>query len=137
MTLHPEVLAELLDLEVQAARTALGERAGDLRREGSHLLMTLDRRDGTWTLRLDGTNYNAQPYDLALIDDSGAVLPLEQWIPGLAHSVHPVLHRAWACISGTAAYYSFPGHHAERWDAVRYDQGAASLLGVVLKKVNL
>jgi hypothetical protein len=137
MTLHPELLAELLELEVQAARTALGERAGDLHHEGNHLLMTLTRPDGTWALRLDGTHYDAQPYDLALIDGNGHVLPLEQWIPGLGHSVHPVLHRAWACISGTAAYYCYPGHHGDRWDAARYQQGADTLLATVLKKVNL
>lgn len=137
MTLHPELLGELLDLEVQVARTALRERAGDLHRDGSFLLMTLKRDDGQWTLRLDGTHYNAQAYDLALVDTAGNVLPFDAWIPGLAHSTHPILNRAWACISGTAAYYCFPGHHAERWDAVRYQQGADSLLATVLKKVNL
>lgn len=137
MTLHPELLAELLDSQVQVARAALGERAGDLHCEGNRLLMTLKRNDGAWTLCLDGTHYNAQPYDLALVGADGAVLPFEAWIPGLAYSVHPILNRAWACISGTAAYYSFPGHHVERWDAVRNQQGADSLLATVLRKVNL
>lgn len=137
MALHPELLAELLDSQVQVARAALGKRAGDLHREGSNLLMTLKRDDGTWMLRLDGAGYNAQPYDLALVGADGAILPLEAWIPGLAHSVHPVLNHPWACISGTAAYYSFPGHHVERWDAVRNQQGADSLLAKVLRKVNL
>lgn len=137
MTLHAELLAELLDLEVQVARAALGERAGDLHREGHHLLMTLQRDDGQWTLRLDGSQYDAQPYDLALVDAEGEVLPFDEWIPGLAHSVHPILDRAWACISGTAAYYCYPGHHADRWDASRYQQGADSLLATVLKKVGL
>lgn len=137
VTLHPELLAELLDLEVQVARARLRGRAGDLHREGNHLLMTLTRNDGTWTLRLDGTNFDAEPYDLALVDGDGEVLPLDQWIPGLAHGIHPVLNRAWACISGTAAYYCYPGHHADRWDAVRNEQRADSLLDAVLRKVNL
>jgi hypothetical protein len=137
MTLHPELLGELLDLEVQVARAALGERAGDLHREGNYLLMTLKRDDGQWTLRLDGTHFDAQPYDLALVDADGAVLPVEEWIPGLALNVHPILNRAWACISGTAAYYCYPGHHSDRWDATRYQQRADSLLAAVLRKVNL
>jgi hypothetical protein len=137
MALHPELLAELLDSQVQVAHAALGKRAGDLHRDGNNLVMTLERGDGTWTLRLDGTSYNAQPYDLALVDADGAILPLEAWIPGLAHSVHPILKRPWACISGTAAYYSFPGHNVERWDAVRNQQGADSLLAKVLRKVDL
>lgn len=137
MSLHPELLAELLDLEVQVARAALGERAGDLHREGNHVLVTLKRADGIWTLRLDGSRYDAEPYDLALVDGTGQILPIEQWIPGLAHSIHPVLQRPWACISGTAAYYCYPGHHGDRWDAARYQQGADSLLGTVLRKVGL
>lgn len=137
MTLHPELLAESLDHEVQVAKNVLGVRAGDLHREGSYLLMTLSRPDGTWTLRLDGTHYDAQPYDLALVDDGGTVLPSDQWIPGLSYGVHPVLHRAWVCISGTAAYYCYPGHHSDRWDAARYQQGADTLLTAVLRKVNL
>ncbi len=137
MTLHPELLAELLDLEVQVARARLGERARDLHREGNYLLMPLMRDDGTWTLRLDGTKYDAEPYDLALVDSDGAVLPFDQWIPGLAHGVHPILNRAWACISGTAAYYCYPGHHHDRWGAVRHQQRADSLLDAVLRKVNL
>lgn len=137
MALHPVVLHDLLDLEVQIARDRLGERAGDLRRVGNALLMTLDRPDGCWTLQLDGSGYDAEPFDLALVDENGAVLPIEQWIPGLAHSVHPVLHVPWACISGTRGFYCYPGHHQERWDAARFQLRADSLLDTVLRKVGL
>lgn len=137
MVLHPTVLHDLLDVEVEVARAALGTRAGDLHRDDSSLLMTLQRPDGAWILRLDGSRYDAEPFDLALVDNDGAVLPMDRWIPGLAHSVHPVLHVPWICISGTRAYYCFPGHHQDRWDAARYLLRADSLLDIVLRKVNL
>ena len=137
MALHPTVLHDLLDLEVEVARARLRSRAGDLHRDANALVMTLVRPDGCWTLQLDGSGYDADPFGLALIDDDGAVLPLERWIPGLAHSVHPVLHVPWACISGTSAYYRYPGHHLDRWDTVRFQLRADSLLDTVRRRVGL
>ena len=137
MALHPAILHNLLDVEVEVARAALGTRAGDLHRDGSSLLMTLHRPDGIWMLRLDGSRYDAEPFEVALVDNDGEVLPMDRWIPGLAHSVHPVLQVPWICISGTRAYYCYPGHHQDRWDAARYQLRADSLLDTVLRKVNL
>jgi hypothetical protein len=135
--LHPDVLGDLLDSEVALARQRLGDRAGDLCRDGMSLIMTLKRGDGTWLLRLDGTWYDAEPFDVALVDSDGEVLPLEQWIPGFAHSVHPVFGVPWTCVSGTRAYYSHESHHTERWDAVRYRLRTDSLVDKLLTKAGL
>jgi hypothetical protein len=137
MTLHPAVLADLLDIEVKQARAKLGERAHDLRREGSDLLVSLRRRDGTWTLRLDGARYDAEPFDVALVDDSGIVLPLDKWIPGFAHGIHSSLNVPWVCVSGTRGYYSHESHFAERWDAVRYADRADTLLAHLMTKAGV
>jgi hypothetical protein len=137
VALHPAVLRRLLDSEVEVARSRLGSRTGDLHRDGEALLMTLVRPDGSWTLRLDGSRYDADPLDLALVDEGRAVLALERWSPGLAQGMHPVLQVPWACISGTRGYYCCPGHHQERWDAVRFQLRADSLLDTVLRKVGL
>jgi hypothetical protein len=137
MALHPAILADLLDIEVEQAWTSLGERAHDLHREGSDLLMTLRRPDGTWTLRLDGSRYDAEPFDVALVDGAGVVLPIEQWIPGFAHGIHSSLQVPWVCVSGTRAYYAHESHFAERWDAVRYVHRADSLLAHLLNKAAL
>jgi hypothetical protein len=137
MALHPAILADLLDIEVEQARSRLGERACDLRRRGSALVMTLRRPDGTWTLRLDGSRYDAEPFDVALVDENGAVLPLERWIPGFAHGIHSSLQVPWVCVSGTRAYYAHESHFAERWDAVRYAHRADSLLAHLLHKARL
>jgi len=137
MTLHPVVLADLLDIEVEQARATLGERAHDLSREGSALLVSLVRPDGTWTLRLDGARYDAEPFDVALVDDTGAVLPLDRWIPGFAAGIHSSLGVPWVCVSGTRGYYAHESHFAERWDAVRYVNRAASLLAHLMTKAGV
>lgn len=135
--LHPDILADLLDDEMALARAALGDRAGDLRRDGAGLVMTLVRPDGRWRLRLDGTSYDAEPFDVALVDDEDKVLPLHEWIPGFAAGDHPVLGRPWVCLSGTRAYYLYEGHHTERWDAVRFRHRADNLLARLLEKASL
>jgi hypothetical protein len=137
MTLHPDVLSDLLDTELEQARAALGARAADLRREGSTLRMTITRSDGAWNLRLDGSEFDTEPYDVALVDDNDQILPFEQWLPGLAHSVHPVLGVPWICISGTRAYYYYPGHHTDRWVAGRYSLRADSLIRQILNRAGV
>jgi len=137
VALHPLILADLLDEEVRQARRGLGDRAADLRRDGHNLVMTLTRSDGTWLLRLDGERYDAEPFDVALIDDGGNLLPIEQWLPGFALGIHPSLNVPWVCVSGTRAYYSHESHFAERWDAVRYSLRADNLLDHLLRKAGL
>lgn len=135
--LHPTILADLLDSEVALARHALGDRAGDLRRDGLRLVMTLARPDGTWRLRLDGARFDAEPYEVALGDSHDELLPLEGWPPSFAHGVHPVLGVPWVCVSGTRGFYLYEGHHGDRWDAVRYSARADTLLERLLTKAGL
>jgi hypothetical protein len=137
MALHPVVLHELLDAEVALARRRLGPRANDLRRTDDSLVMTLIRPDGSWTLQLDGSRYDAEPFDVALVDDAGAVQPLEAWIPGFALGIHTSLGVPWVCVSGTRGYYSHESHFGERWDSIRFTARADSLLDHLLRKVGL
>ncbi|WP_424187702.1 hypothetical protein ACOBQX_07910 [Actinokineospora sp. G85] len=137
MALHPVVLADLLEVEVEQTRARLGDRAQDLRREGNYLLVTLRRPDGTWTPRLDGSRYDAEPFDVALVDDEGEILPADDWIPGFGLGTHPSLNVPWVCVSGTRGYYAHESHFAERWDAVRYVHRADSLLAHSLTKAGL
>jgi hypothetical protein len=137
MALHPAVLADLLDTEVQQARRRLGERAGDLRRVGSNILMTVIRPDGAWNLLLEGSRYDSEPFDVRLVDDDGVGLPLERWIPGFAHSIHPSLKEPFVCVSGTRAYYAHESHFAERWDSHRYSLRLDTLLDFLLRKAGV
>ncbi len=137
MALHPTVLADLLDREVRQARDRLGTRAHDLRRVDNTLIMSLVRPDGTWILHLDGTGYDAEPFDVALVDSEGDVLPLEQWIPGFALGEHPSLGGPWVCVSGTRGYHTHESHYPDRWDALRYSLRADGLLDHLLTKAQL
>lgn len=137
MSLHPAILVDLLDREVAQARSFLGSRANDLHRDGCHLLMTLIRPDGEWILRLDGTHFDTEPYDVALVDEDGVILPIELWIPGFAQGIHPVLNVPWVCVSGTRGYYLYQGHHLARWDTDRYSSRADSLINHLLIRAGI
>jgi hypothetical protein len=137
MALHPVILADLLDTEVRRARQKLGGAAGDLRRVGTDIHMTLIRGDGSWNLRLDGSRYDAEPFDATLVDDEGEILTLEKWIPGFALGIHPSLNVPFVCVSGTRGYYSHESHYSERWDSHRFSMRLDSLLESLLRKAGI
>lgn len=137
MALHPAVLADLLDTEVRRASLKLGEAAGDLRRVGTNILMTLVREDGSWNLRLDGSRYDSEPFDVTLVDDEGEILAVEKWIPGFGLGIHPSLGVPFVCVSGTRGYYSHESHFSERWDSHRFSLRLDSLLESLLRKAGI
>lgn len=137
MALHPAVLADLLDTEVRRARLKLGEDAGDLRRVGTNILMTLTRDGNSWNLQLDGSRYDSEPFDATLVDDDGQILPLEKWIPGFALGIHPSLGVPFVCVSGTRGYYAHESHFTERWDSHRFSMRLDSLLDSLLRKAGI
>ena len=137
MALHPMVLADLLDTEVRRARLKLGEGAGDLRRVGTNILMTLTRDGNSWNLQLDGSRYDSEPFDATLVDNDGQILPLEKWIPGFALGIHPSLGVPFVCVSGTRGYYAHESHFTERWDSHRFSLRLDSLLDSLLRKAGI
>ena len=137
MALHPAVLADLLDTEVRRARLKLGADAGDLRRVGTTILMTMTRDDGSWNLRLDGSRYDSEPFDATLVDDEGEILAVERWIPGFGLGIHPSLAVPFVCVSGTRGYYSHESHFSERWDSHRFSMRLDSLLESLLRKAGI
>lgn len=137
MALHPAVLADLLDTEVRRARLKLGEDAGDLRRVGTNILMTVARDGSSWNLQLDGSRYDSEPFDATLVDDDGQILPLEEWIPGFALGIHPSLGVPFVCVSGTRGYYAHESHFTERWDSHRFSMRLDSLLDSLLRKAGV
>lgn len=137
MALHPAVLADLLNTEVRRARLKLGEDAGDLRRVGTNILMTLTRDGNSWNLQLDGSRYDSEPFDATLVDDDGQILPLEKWIPGFALGIHPSLGVPFVCVSGTRGYYAHESHFTERWDSHRFSMRLDSLLDSLLRKAGI
>ena len=99
--LHPLVLADLLADEVAVASERLGERVAGLRHDGRHVTCPL-RPDGQArrSLTLDGGRYDAEPFRAAVCGPDGLALSADGWPQGLAHSIHPVLGRPFACVRG-------------------------------------
>lgn len=137
MVLHSAVLADLLDTEVRRANLKLGDMAGDLRRVGTNILMTVVREDGSWNLRLDGSRYDSEPFDATLVDGEGEILAAEEWIPGFGLGIHPSLGVPFVCVSGTRGYYSHESHFSERWDSHRFSMRLDSLLESLLRKAGI
>jgi hypothetical protein len=135
VTLHPEVLADMLEAEASVARDRLGHRASALSVTGACVIVVFGAPDLTWRLSLDGTHYDALPFAVSVIDENGQPQSRENWPPGLAHGdEHPVLHRPWACLRGTLEYHMYPGHSADPWEFSRGDLRAADILDHLLQK---
>lgn len=133
--LHPTLLAELLDDEIRVARGRLGDRAPSLGHDGRYVRCLVPSRDDTpvW-LRLDGKGYDAEPFGLDVCDAGDMPVELHRWPGTLGYAIHPVHQRPFACIQGVAEYFTYPGHHQERWDAYRTRLRLAELLDHLLKK---
>jgi hypothetical protein len=62
MTTHPALLAQLLDDEVEVARSRLRDRATGVKRVGTTIRVPLSAPDGgPLCLVLDGANFDAEP----------------------------------------------------------------------------
>lgn len=115
MSLHPRVLADLLD----------------------NVDVTFDAQDRTWWMRLNGRDYDRLPLSLSFLGVDGVPLAASDWPVGLAYpGLHPVLKRPWACLRGTLEYHLFPGHTAggDSWDASRADLRLADVIDHVLQR---
>jgi hypothetical protein len=93
-----------------------------------------DTNLGVVTLRLDGTDYDAEPLKVAIIDPRGAVAPPEAWPGTLCHSVHPILGRPFACVQGTYEYHCLPSHLSDSWDTYRGRLRLTELLDHLVRK---
>jgi hypothetical protein len=134
--LHPQVLADLLDDEVEDAGRRLGGRADGLAHDGRFVRCRLAAPDGApvW-LRLDGAAYDGEPFRVEVCDLDDVLVPAERWPTGLMNGAHPVHGRPFTCVRGTWEYHTHPSHHQERWDVHRSRLRLADLLDHLLRKV--
>ncbi|MGH2708201.1 MAG: hypothetical protein ACRDJK_07890, partial [Actinomycetota bacterium] len=92
MTLHPLLLAELLEAEADMARKRLGGRVAHIDVNGPLVSAWLTPREGGGiAIRLDGTHYDAEPFRVAIVDAGGGELSSRGWPGQLFHAIHPVL----------------------------------------------
>lgn len=110
MTLHPALRAELLDDELGVARARLGTRVTGIERRDALIRVPLSAPDGGPVfLTLDGSNYDAEPFELYVTEPDGVVAPPARWPGQLAQAMHPVLVRPFLCIrAATSTHLSRP-----------------------------
>lgn len=128
--LHPEILAQLLNGEVDVAAQRHAGRCA-LSRHGACVHASLPTRT---VIAFDGSLYDVEPFGVAVIDEGHEVLAHELWPPGLSLGQHPILGRGFLCIRGTAEYHLHPSHLLDRWDIHRGKVQLVGLLGHVLNK---
>jgi len=135
VTLHPAVAEELLEAEIDAARLRLGDRITMITREGTDVFCRVDGTNvGSVTIRLEGREFDAEPFRVAVVDERGVVVPHEGWPGSLSLGPHPLLGRPFACIQGTYEYHAHPTHLADRWDTYRNQIRLPQLLDFLLRK---
>ena len=135
MTLHPQLLNEMLEVEVDAAVIRLTDRVAEIDLIEAFVYCWLTpRADGGIAIRLDGENYDSEPFRVTVVDRDGIELPSSQWPGQLFHSVHPVLQKAFACVRGAFEYHCHPSHTNESWDAYRMKIRLADLLDHLVSK---
>jgi hypothetical protein len=134
VTLDPALLAEMLEEEIAVARAALETRVTRFEILGPYVLCHLPDVGENVILRLDATNYDAEPCKVAMVDDHGDTLAPAEWPGKLFHSIHPVLHRGFVCIRGTYEYHCHPSHFEDRWATYRTDLRLPRLLDHLVRK---
>ena len=135
--LHPTLTASILDAEIAVASERLGDRVRRFCRTGT--VVDVEVTNGA-IVRFDGARYDAEPYDVSIVDAVGAhgrMLPGESWPSGLNHGIHPVLGRPFICIRGTGEFHVHPSHLTDPWDAYRGRLALADLLDHILRRIGL
>ncbi len=136
MTLHPVLLDEMLNDEVEATCLRLVDRFQSIERDGPDVYVRIAGTNvGEATVRISGSGYDAEPFQVAAVTYEGAIAPQALWPAGLFHSVHPILDRGFVCIRGTYEYHCHPSHLDDAWSAYRQTLRLPQLLGHILKKV--
>lgn len=132
MTLHPEVVAEMLKAEAESVRESLAEQIEEMELDSNRVLIRPKSWSGQW-MCLDGSEYDQRPLRLSVLDAERK--PTEDWPGKLRYGSepHPILQEPWACIRGTYQYHAYPGHAAETWDQFRISIRMVHLVNHILK----
>ena len=131
--LHPRIVGEMLDSEIEVAASRLAGRFTRLSRSGTTVICEFEN-GRAYRLALDGREYDSEALRLSFVDSNGLPVPGSEWPPGLYSGEHPVLLVPWACVQGTYEYARYPGHHEQSWDAIRYEIRLVDLLDHLLRK---
>jgi hypothetical protein len=119
-----DLAIRLLNGEVAVCRADPAFQLDGIRiwRKGTDIFVAFSAGTGgkPGTFRLACAEFDARPPSVAMVDSkSHAELPLEDWTPGVPHSIHPVTQRPFVCLQGIAEYHSHPSHVSDSWDRYR------------------
>lgn len=135
MSLHPLVVGELLDTEMEVAQQRLGDRISGLERVGPIVYCRLEETNvGPATLALDGTSYDGEPFKVTVVDAARQPASQEAWPGNLCHGMHPVLNRLFVCVRGAYEYHCLPQHAGDTWDAHRSQLRLPRLLDHLVRR---
>ena len=132
MSLHPDVLSDLLDAEADVAREALGPRVEQIERHGLcvHCVLT-----GGAIVAFDGNGYDTAPFAVSVVDSNHDPVPGAAWPPRMNHGNHPIFSRPFLCIQGTLEYHTHPSHVTDQWDTHRGRIQLVNLIDHILTKI--
>lgn len=137
MSLHPALLYEMLDAEIEVTQHRLLGKVAGIRRTRHFVQVPLRAaNDQQVWLTLSGENYDADPFSVSVVDAEGPV-GAELWPPSLFGGMHPVTGQPFVCVQGCAEYYSHPSHFRDRWDAVRPRLRLPNLLDHLLRRAGV
>ncbi len=120
--MKPELAEELLDGELEVVRDSISSRGVTVWREGTDVFVQFEHgRDGNpGVFRLACGQFDAESPSVSMVDPTAHTeLSMEQWTPGVPHSVHPLTGKPFVCLQGTAEYHTHPSHLADSWDRYR------------------
>jgi hypothetical protein len=136
MSLHPQVLRDLLECEADVARERLGDRVSAITVGEAYVEVRFTHSGVERRLRLTGKDYDRRPLSVSFVDPDGTPLAQEQWPPISMGTPHPVLGSPWVCLRGTLEYHLYPGHTAggDSWDASRGDLRVPDVIDHILQR---
>lgn len=121
--MRADLVETLLDRELQVCGLDdLARRGVRLWREGTDVFIAFEagRNGQTGLFKLNCSSFDADPPSAIMIDPvTRAELPLELWVPGVPHSMHPTVNRPFVCIQGVREYHLHPCHLEDSWDKYR------------------
>lgn len=139
--MRSDLVESLLDRELEVCDLpSLRGRGVDVWREASDVFIKFEHgRDGAQGMfRLGCSSFDAQPPSVAMVDaETREDLPIERWVPGVAHSVHPTLSRPFVCIQGTLEYHLHPSHLDDSWDRYRHLMRLPQTINRLLEKAGV
>lgn len=138
--MRTNLLHRMLDEEIDLCRsTSAVSRPGvEIWRDGESVLVAFAVRERRWQFALDCADFDAEPPSVDMVDlETHERLPIEQWLPGVPHSLHPVTGRPFVCIQGTAEYHSHPSHTNDPWDRYRSIYRLPQTIGRLLDKAGV